>query len=231
MSENFNLLNTDISIKVAKSKQPIIFLDSNIIIEINKLILGKKQDKKIEKLFDLLKIGTSEFSIQTPIANQEIEVDYGKKHQGNMSILWKLSRGNKFKSTFEIEQIERDLFFKYMHQNEKNIPLDYKLFFDKIDVDTSTINIFIKEIAKLIDKNIVQSLSNTKIKIANDLKVFYTKNKESSFAQQFQRELFAEGEALHQIVSKIKNGEKFTPYQKDIFKIFSVNKHSPRFRT
>lgn len=213
-------IKTGIEVNVEKSKQPIIFLDSNLIIEFNKLLKNKSNDKRIEKLFDLIKIGANEFSIQCPVAEQEMEVGYGKNHSDNIDLLFHLCNGCRFKNSLQIESIERMIFLDAFMKNKTQIMIDYQTFFDKIDVKRKTSNIYIKEVARLFIDDISTKIRDQKIQLEQALNDYKNHLPKELFKEHLFKEFMAESMQLDKIVDKLNNKGPLTNFQKDIVEIF-----------
>ena len=175
---------TKLNISIQKSHTPIIFLDSNYIIEFNKVLMSKSENIKFERLFDILNILASEQLIQCPIADQELEVGYGKNKEQNPLILAKLSNGIKFKNFVNIETLEQRIFFDAFIHSVQHIVLDYQL---------GLKNTKSPDISIIITDDDILALQKMKLEIAQKMNNLKADKKNLSFDKLLKDEIYSEG--------------------------------------
>lgn len=92
---------------IEKSDVPILFLDSNIIIELKKVKEGKNENiyfEEYKKLLFLLENKQQEGKLYCALGEQAYEVGGVEKKYSNVDFLHMLTKKVKLKSALEIEK-------------------------------------------------------------------------------------------------------------------------------
>ena len=211
-----DLFPNPICLTVKKSDIPIIFLDSNILIELTKIkndISKNEYKAELEQLYDLLIKGIKQNQIICPKAMQDMEIGFVKSKQHNLKILNKLSKGIEFKSEDEIRKDQTDLLFSKFLKNKKEITISFEDAFinnplKKKGMVINLNHIWPDNVAKRIQaEKIDRTESLNKLKESGD----YRKN----FKEQLCREMtFELGTLIPKMRKKILQQQKLTWYEK-----------------
>lgn len=212
-------IDNPIQIKIEKCSIPILFLDSNIIIEFNKVLKEKSKQKNVEALKEIIKtlqILSKSNKIMIPYADQEEEVDYKINESNNIDILYQMSNGNKFKNHLLIQREQKEKLFQAFLNNETIIKFDYTEGFEEINKTDKDRTIFIKGLLNIFGKNTIYELQKEKMDRTNDLLTYQkTISKNEKFKEHLFKEFTYEGGKLFvKIVNKFDNGLKLTQNEK-----------------
>ena len=218
-------IDNPIKVNLHKSNIPIIFLDSNIIIELNKVINNTstiKYKTELEKLLSILLKLSEQNKLLIPYADQEEEIDYRQGKSTNIDILFNLSNGNHFKNYLRIQEEQIEILFKAFLNNNDKVKINYNLGFEKITNTAKDTKVFVKGKLYLLGNNIIQQIKDRKNSLVADLLDY---QKELHFTESYKEHLFNEltyeGHKLsRQVIDKINNQEKFSGLEKEFWERF-----------
>ncbi|MBQ7327715.1 MAG: hypothetical protein IJX00_01965 [Clostridia bacterium] len=218
-------IDNPIKVNFQKSNIPIIFLDSNMIIELNKVINNTstiKYKAEVEKTLSILLELSEQNKLLIPYADQEEEIDYRQGKSNNIDILFKLSNGNYFKNYLRIQEEQIETLFKAFLNNNDKIKIDYNLGFEKITNTAKDANVFIKGKLYLLGKNIIQQIQDTKNFLVADL-ADYQKEllPTESYKEHLFKELTYEGHKLsNQILHKSQSQQPLNDLEREHWERF-----------
>lgn len=218
-------IENSIKVDIVKSTIPILFLDSNILIEINKILQNRsKSEYKSEliEIINLLKKLSINNMIMIPNADQEWEINYGNNKSNNIDILFTLSNGNKCKSYLLIQREQKEKLFQSFLTNNNCIELNYADGFKNIDKKHSDNKIFIKGILNLFGDSVIYDLQQEKKDATSKLLSYQkTLDKKENFRDHLYKELTYEANILlPDVVRKIKQNINLESYENDFLNEF-----------
>lgn len=218
-------IENSIKVDIAKSPVPILFLDSNIIIEMNKVLQNiSKFEYKAEliEVIDILKSLSISNKIMIPYADQEWEINYGNNKSNNIDLLFTLSNGNKYKNHLLIQKEQKEKLFQSFLTNSNYIQFNYTDGFQYINKKHSDSKIFIKGILKLFDDSIILDLQKEKEDAVSQL-LSYQKmlDKKENFRDHLYKELTYEAnKLLPDVARKLKQNIDLESHEKNFLNEF-----------
>ncbi len=218
-------IENPIKVKIIKSEIPILFLDSNILIELNKINNGSstiKYQRELKILSQMLFDLTQCDKLMVPIADQELEIDYRKNKNNNIEILFKLSNGNKFQNSLIIEREQKEKLFEAFTQGKKEVSIHYTGGFSDIDKKSFERKTFIKGIINLLGTNIIDELRKEKqIRTVELIEYQKTIDKKETFKEHLVKEFLHEGLFLNKkVIEKITKGERLSQNENNYWNEF-----------
>lgn len=218
-------MENSIKVDISKSPIPILFLDSNIIIEMNKVLQNiSKLEYKAEliEIIDILKILSMSNKIMIPYADQEWEINYGNNKSNNIDLLFTLSNGNKHKNHLLIQKEQKEKFFQSFLTNSNYIQFNYTDGFKNIDKKHSDNKIFIKGILNLFGDSVIYDLQQEKKDATSKLLSYQkTLDKKENFRDHLYKELTYEANILlPDVVRKIKQDIYLESHENDFLNEF-----------
>ena len=203
-------IENPIKVNFIKSEIPIIFLDSNIIIEINKVLKNKCNSNytdELKEIISLLKSKSKQNIIMVPYADQEDEVDYKKQDSNNIDFLFEISNGNQFKNHLLIQDEQKKRFFKAFLNNELSVNIDYQEGFNEINKQPGESHIFIKGLLNIFGNNTIKLLQDEKKRRTEKLQKYQQNlNKNETYKEHLVFELLYEFKKIDKIIKKIIDG-------------------------
>lgn len=161
---------------------------------------------------------SNENLIHCPIADQSLEVSYGKNKQQNLQLLNRISNGSRFRHYVTIEKQEQAIFFDAYLNSETKIILDYNLGLRFLGETSQSSNI---DISFVVEDNVILSLQESKIEFAKKMNELKEKKKDLSFYQLFEQETNSEGNTL-EIYLKNPNSQFISKqFTKEILEIYA----------
>lgn len=172
---------------IEKSEVPILFLDSNIIIELKKAKEGKNENiyfEEYKKLLFLLENKQQEGKLYCALGEQAYEIGGVEKKYSNVDFLHMLTKKVKLKSALEIEKNQLDRALLRYLKNYPVISINYMDGIEELIYSSKEISDEIhKGLDKIIPRLFYKELREKKNKIAQGM----NENKKS---EKFQKDFF-----------------------------------------
>ena len=172
---------------IEKSEVPILFLDSNIIIELKKAKEGKNENiyfEEYKKLLFLLENKQQEGKLYCALGEQAYEIGGVEKKYSNVDFLHMLTKKVKLKSALEIEKNQLDRALLRYLKNYPVISINYMDGIQELIYSSKEISDEIhKGLDKIIPRLFYKELREKKNKIAQGM----NENKKS---EKFQKDFF-----------------------------------------
>jgi len=186
-----------VRINIIKSKIPIMWIDTSLIINLVKLEEGEissnnSEKERLNKLHELLNQKVSEKKLLCPRGDQEEEIILGRRLiDESRGTQVSLSLGIRFKHRNSIQSTQIDQFMRAYISEEKEIVLDYKDAFNKDPIkQLDELGKFIITVDFGVTEEDIIEAETIKKNINSDFEILRQKNISEgvTFEQQLKRE-------------------------------------------
>lgn len=198
---------------INKCNKPIVYLDTNIMIELSKHENGTCKNERrheIGKLYEVLTTAMSENRILCPLGNQLQEMGMSKGRRDSKDFLYRFTN-SELLNPDEIEEIESKIGYQTFVKNENTIHFNSSQFFVK---DSNITSPFIIKIAPEYNQEKLVKLQNEKQNIVNALNDAKSKGcLKANIEEQIENELNADIQVLSYTIENVnKEQESFSRY-------------------
>lgn len=129
-----------LKISIEKSKIPLIWIDTSIIIDLAKIRAGKKLDvslkERVQYIYDAIRKARHNKKVICPRGEQEREYEIGKNYKEECRCVQNdLAMGIRMKRGFSVEEDYMKLFMKAYINSESELNISYRDLFDSDPVE------------------------------------------------------------------------------------------------